>query len=157
MKYRQGEFDTEQVKLEDYGNPTKRLVVGQRKTSGTIEAGTVKGYPLDAYFPVISIGILPPRPGMEMKGFYSIKMIPKNQTNPLEVDEGKWVQMIKVRPEGFLGVMSYSVSAYLVMRQLQGFTPEKMTEELAGAFDTGKADAGVLKIDYDRLVRSRGI
>ena len=105
----------------------------------------------------MSIGILPPRPGMEAKGFYAIKMIPKNMTNPLEVDDGKWKQMIKVRPEGFLGVMSYSISAYLVMRQLQGFSVDKMMEELASAFDSGKSDAGVLKIDYDRIVRERRV
>jgi len=81
-------------------------------------------------------------------------MIPKS-TNPLEVDDGKWTQMIKVRPENFLGVMSYSVSAYLVMRQLQGFTPEKMTDELASAFGSGREDAAGLMADYNRLVQRR--
>jgi len=154
--YKQEDFDPTNVKLDGYGDTSKRLVIHPQRTHGVLEAGNVKGYALDNYYVAMSIGILPPRPNMEAKGFYSIKMIPKNPKDPMS-DEGKWKQMIKVRPEGFLGVMSYSISAYLVMRQLQGFTTEKMMEELASSFDSGKYDAGALKIDYDRLIRDRGI
>jgi hypothetical protein len=155
MKYRQGDFDPNRVKMDNYGDASKKtLDIKPSRSKGTLEVGHVKGYALDKYFVTITVGIFPPRPEMEMKGFYAIKMIPKS-TNPLEVDDGKWTQMIKVRPENFLGVMSYSVSAYLVMRQLQGFTPEKMTEELASAFESGKADSEGLMADYNRLVQRR--
>ena len=153
MKYNQDDFDPTQVRLEDYGKMDRKLVISPAKTKGVIEAGTVKGYPLDRYFVTISVGIFPPRPGMEMKGFYSIKMIPKATDNPLATDEGKWTQLIKVRPENLLGVMAYSVSTYLVMREMQGFSVDKMMEELAASFESGKDGADMLRNDYKRLVR----
>lgn len=155
VRYTQEDFDESQVKLDDYGNLKKRIIIAPRRTEGSIEAGVVKGIPLEKYFTSLTIGVFPPRPSMDMKAFLAIKMIPKVTNNPLEIDDGKWTQMIKFYPEGLLGIISYAISTYIAMRTLQGFSGEKMTDELATAVESGKMDAEALMIDYKRLVRNK--